>query len=109
MLIRADLKNYSADPYEKARVTFFVDGAEESVSEVDLDAGATTQVLFSCRFETPGSHVVAVELAVDDPLATDNHAAAAVNVWEQIDVVLVDGCSRVLSLCKEKPTFWRSL
>ena len=91
LLIRANVKNHGADPYEKARVTLFVDGTEDSVSQVDLDAGATTQVLFSCRFETPGSHVLAVELAVDDPLATDNHAAAAVNVWEQIDVVLVDG------------------
>ena len=91
LLIRANLKNHGADPYEKARATLFVDGTEESVSQVDLDAGATTQVLFSYRFEAPGSHVLTVELAVDDPLATDNHAAAAINVWEQIGVVLVDG------------------
>ncbi len=91
LLIRANVKNHGADPYEKARVTLFVDSAEDSVSQVDLDAGAVTQVLFSCRFETPGSHVLAVELGVDDPLATDNHAAAAVNVWDRIDVVLVDG------------------
>lgn len=91
LLIRASLKNHGTETYEKARVTLLRDGVEESVSQVDLNPQSTTQTLFECRFESAGSHVLTVELTVDDPLSTDNRYSAAVNVWEKIDVMLVDG------------------
>ncbi len=91
LLIRANIKNHGATRYDKARAALVVDGTEESMSQVDLAGETTTQALFSYRFESPGSHVLAVQLEVDDPLSTDNSAAAAVNVWDRIDIVLVDG------------------
>ncbi|MHC4405689.1 MAG: BatA domain-containing protein, partial [Planctomycetota bacterium] len=89
--VRAHLRNYGPKIYQGARVLFRVDGTQHSVSQITLGAQRTAQVLFTHRFKTPGSHVVEVEVAVDDRLDTDNRYAAAVPVLEQIEVLLVDG------------------
>ena len=89
--VRANLRNHGTKVYQGARVLFRIDGTQDSVSQVALGADQTAQTLFTCRFETPGSHVIEVEVAVDDQLETDNRYAAAVPVLERIDVLLVDG------------------
>jgi hypothetical protein len=89
--VRANLRNRGAKDYPGARVLFRVDGAQHSVSQITLGANQTAQALFTCQFKSPGSHVVEVEAAVDDQLATDNRYAAAAAVLEQIEVLLVDG------------------
>lgn len=91
VLVRVRIENHGTTEYEKARVALMLDGVEASVSQVDLEPQGTTQAVFTCQFDSPGSHVITVELAVDDPLATDNRLSAAINVWNQIDVLLVDG------------------
>ena len=89
--VRVNLRNHGPRVYENARVLFRVDGAQHSISQVTLGANRAAQTLFTCRFKTPGSHVVEVEAAVDDQLATDNRYAAAVPVLDQIEVLLADG------------------
>lgn len=89
--VRANLRNHGDVAAGNARVILKVDGKEQSVSQVSLAANTTTQSLFPCTFEQPGSHVIEVEVVVDDPLKTDNRFAAAVTIWDQIDVLLVDG------------------
>jgi hypothetical protein len=89
--VRANLFNHGNAPYETARVIMRIDGVESSVTQVSLTANGGTQVLFPCTFESPGSHVMEVEVVVDDKLATDNRYAAAVTVWESVNVLLVDG------------------
>ena len=89
--VRANLRNHGEIAASNARVILKVDGQEQSVSQVSLAANTTTQTLFPCTFEQPGSHVIEVEVLVDDPLQTDNKFAAAVTIWDQIDVLLVDG------------------
>lgn len=91
LYLRADLRNHGNKVYPNARVILNVDGTQQTISQVGLGANQTAQALFTCRFKTAGSHVVQVELAVDDPLQTDNRYAAAVPVLEQIPVLLVDG------------------
>jgi hypothetical protein len=91
VLVRVRIENHGSSEYEKARVALLLDGVEDSVSQVDLDPQGTTQAVFTCQFETPGSHVITAELAVDDPLSSDNRLSAAINVWNKIDVLLVDG------------------
>ena len=68
-----------------------VDGNPDSASQVALEPDAAAQVLFTCLFKTAGSHVVEIEAAVDDRLATDNRYAVSVNVLERIETLLVDG------------------
>jgi hypothetical protein len=89
--VRANVRNFGLSPVENARVVLKLDGAESTVSQIALTAGGTTQTLFPCRFEKPGSHVIEVEVVTDDPLKDDNRFAAAVTLWDNINVLLVDG------------------
>lgn len=89
--VRVTLKNHGETEYKSARVVMRIDGAESSVSQVTLSANGGTQVLFPCVFETPGSHVITAEVVVDDRLPTDNSYSAAVTVWDELKVLLVDG------------------
>ncbi len=89
--LRANLRNHGPKAYPKARVLLRLDGKHQSASEMTLEGRAAGQVLFSCRLETAGSHVIEVEAEVDDRLATDNLCAASVDVLDKIDVLLVDG------------------
>ena len=91
LAVRANLRNHSDTSQENARVILTVDGEEQSVSQLQLPPNASTQTLFPCSFKTSGSHVIEVQVAVDDPLSADNRFAAAVTIWDQIDVLLVDG------------------
>jgi hypothetical protein len=89
--VRANLRNHGGTPIENARVVLRLDGAESSVSQIALAANGTTQTLFPCSFEKAGSHVIEVEVIADDPLKDDNRYAAAVTIWDSINVLLVDG------------------
>ena len=89
--VRANVRNFGVSPVENARVVLKLDGAESTVSQISLTAGGTTQTLFPCRFEKAGSHVIEVEVVTDDPLKDDNRFAAAVSLWDSINVLLVDG------------------
>lgn len=93
LMLRANLRfDAGARQNENnVRVVLRIDGEEFSTSEVAIAEQGTTQALFPCKFETAGSHVVEVEVLVDDPLATDNRFAAAITVWDQIKVAVVDG------------------
>ncbi len=89
--VRANLRNHGSKAYQSARVLCRIDDEQHSISQVTLGANQTAQALFTCQFATPGSHVIEVEIAVDDQLETDNRYAAAVRALERIDVILVDG------------------
>jgi len=93
LMLRANIR-CDGEPGEgktKARVVLRIDGNEFSTAEVTIADQGTTQALFPCKFETAGSHVIEVEVVHDDPLPTDNRFAAAITVWDQIPVTLVDG------------------
>jgi hypothetical protein len=92
--VRANLRNHGSQFYNNARVVFRVDDRQVSMSQVNLAPQATSQVLFVHQFSETGSHVLEIELAVEDKLETDNRFTAAVNVLEQIPILLVDGDPR---------------
>lgn len=89
--VRANLLNHGSRAVDNARVILRQDGAEAAISQVTLPANAATQVLFPCRFDQAGSHVLEVEVVTDDPLQIDNYYRAAVTVWDRIHVLIVDG------------------
>lgn len=91
LAVRANIRNHGIAAIDNARAIFRIDGAESSVSQVSLAANGDTQVLFPCTFEKAGSHVMEVEVVADDPLTDDNRYAAAVTIWDSINVMLVDG------------------
>ncbi len=89
--LRANLHNHGPRPYPAARVLLRVDGKPDSASQIALEPNAAAQVLFACQFKTAGSHVIEIEAAVEDRLATDNFCAASIPVLDRIGVLLVDG------------------
>jgi len=88
---RVGVRNHGSHPYPNARVLFRIDGAQQDASQIPIAARTATQVLFTHRFQVAGSHVVNVEVSVDDALKTDNRYRAAIPVLERINVLLVDG------------------
>lgn len=89
--VRVNVRNHGDSESKSGRLVLKVDGKEQAVSQITLAANSTAQALFPCEFDTPGSHVFEVDMLVDDALKADNRLAAAVTIWDQIDVLLVDG------------------
>ena len=92
--IRATLRNLSNENFEgNLRVRLLVDHNDSVMDEATISLGpqATNQVSFTHQFETVGPKVLHVEIVVADDLPHDNRRSVAVNVIDQIGVLLVDG------------------
>lgn len=89
--VRATLHNYGQTDLPNVRVALNIDGQEESVTQLNLTAGGSTQTLFPVSFSTAGSHLVEVAIVAEDSLPNDNRRSAAITVWDEIRVLLVDG------------------
>ena len=72
------------------KIELWVDGVRVDQKTVDLPADTDTQITFMHQFIEPGSHTVSVR-APEDQLPIDNQRFLALNVKEQIDVLLVRG------------------
>jgi len=90
-IVRAAVANSSPDDAPAASVHFLVDGFRQQDSPPrPVSAGATEQWEFRHVFRNPGVHTVVVELP-NDNLAKDDRRYLAVEVRENIRVLLVDG------------------
>jgi hypothetical protein len=56
-----------------------------------LAAGQSTTIRFDHAFESSGSNWIKVSCDAVDALAADNQAVAAVQVWQKIPVLIIDG------------------
>lgn len=88
--VRVNLRNHGERAYQNLRVYCRVDANEHAASQVALAGGETAQVLFTMKFDTGGSHLIELEADAPD-LKADNRYLAAVNVLEQMPVLLIDG------------------
>jgi hypothetical protein len=88
--LRAHLRNFGNASYTDLKVVLRVDGKEQDVAQLALAPERRGQVLFTHRFEKPGSHTVEVE-ALADSLRADNVFFASVSVSDRLPVLLVDG------------------
>ncbi len=89
--VRANLKNHGDTAHPSLRVYFKVDNQERGVAQIALAPHETGQVLFTHTFDAAGSHVVAVEADAPDSLKQDNSLLAAVPVWDNLPVLLING------------------
>lgn len=89
--LRVNLRQWGRTDSGTQRVQLSIDGESIGQTQVNIPGDSTTQVLFPIRFEKAGSHVVEVEVLSDDPLPSDNVLKASMDVWDVIEVVLVDG------------------
>jgi hypothetical protein len=90
--IRTRLTNSGAKSASNRKIYFEVDGqrlADKTISvRVEPDGQATIE--FEHRFQTPGSHVVAVSIDADN-LPGDDRSEAAIGITDALPVLLVDG------------------
>jgi len=89
--VRARIRSYASKDYTAAEVSLTLDDQPISTVQTALKAGGTADVLFRCRSETAGSHVLTVSLSADDLLAADNRRSAAIDLLDSVPVLLVDG------------------
>lgn len=89
--VRTRLRSYAAKDFNTTEVSLTLDGQPVSTVQTEVKAGGTADVLFRCRSETPGSHVVTVTVSADDLLGTDNQRSAALEILNSVPVLLVDG------------------
>ena len=89
--VRAGIRNFDASSSSNVRLSLKIDGVEQSVTQVALSPNSLTQTLLPVSFDQTGSHVIDVQLAADDVLETDDRYSAAITVWDNINVLLVDG------------------
>lgn len=89
--MQARLKSYSSRDLSAASVSLLLDGQPVSTVQTALKARGTAEVLFRCRSETPGSHILTVSAAVDDLLPSDNQQSAAIDLLDAVRVLLIDG------------------
>ncbi|MHC5039904.1 MAG: BatA domain-containing protein, partial [Planctomycetota bacterium] len=75
---------------EDVSVEFLVDGNPWASTHLTIPAGERQSALFSPVFRTPGPHWVTARLGADS-LAVDDERFYALQVREQIRVLLVDG------------------
>ncbi len=99
--VRASIRNYGIAEIPSARILLKHNDREVAVVQTALQPSGITQVLFPFQFEQPGSQVLSVEVVSADPLPTDNHLSASVNIWKSLQVVLVDGAPGSLPLQSE--------
>jgi hypothetical protein len=88
--IEAELKNFGHLPRNGQPVELLVDGRRADEETVDLAAGASAPVAFSCRFDTPGDHAVEVRMKPDG-LEVDDSRWMTVAVKQCLRVLCVDG------------------
>ena len=94
VMIRATIRNFSQEAFEgNLQVNLFADQNETAIDEAVVSVGpfASTQVAFTHHFKTPGPKVIHAEIQITDDLPNDNRRSTALNVIEQIKVLLVDG------------------
>ncbi|MFO0909281.1 MAG: VWA domain-containing protein [Isosphaeraceae bacterium] len=89
-VVRATVKNFGNSPTTGLRVRLIVDGSLGPEQTVDVPAGEELPVVFTQAFDTPGDHLLEVQIG-DDILKLDNRRWLAVPVREQVRVLLVDG------------------
>lgn len=82
----------SAGGMPAAPVQLIVDGRAVATQQVQgLAAGQSQTIRFETTFAQPGSHWVKVQAEAVDALEADNAAVAAVQVWQKVPVLVIDG------------------
>ncbi|MCA9248931.1 MAG: BatA domain-containing protein, partial [Planctomycetales bacterium] len=84
------VRNFGQQLQSRQTARLLIDGAAVRDAYFDIQAGATSTVSFSHRFDSPGRHVVEVVLG-DDLLAADNRRWLSTEVESQLNVLCVRG------------------
>lgn len=87
----ATLRNAAELPANDLRVVWSIDGKSLEPRVVSIDAKSTATNRLTHTIDQPGMHEVAVMISRGDALVDDNRRSVAVEVMDEINVLLVDG------------------
>ncbi|MDB4339048.1 BatA domain-containing protein [Rubripirellula sp.] len=87
----ATVRNASDSPIRDVRLAWMLDGAEISRSTLTIAARSTTVARLTHRIDDVGVHALAVVVEHADAVLEDNRRSLAIDVIDEIDVLLVDG------------------
>lgn len=89
--LRARVRNHGQIEATEVRLRLKVNNTTVDETEIAVAGNATAQALFVHKFQEAGSQVIEVELDAGDDLRTDDSYRVAIDVLENIRVLLVDG------------------
>ena len=90
--LSATVTNTAAGAVTAEMVEFSVDGEVIGTAELgELVEGAAGSAIFDHRFEEPGPHVISARILCEDDLTGDNRIDRAVNVLEDLPVLIIEG------------------
>lgn len=87
----ATVRNASDLPLRDIRLTWFLDGVEVGQSLVTVAARSSTVARLTHRIDQVGVHVLTVSVEHADALMEDNRRSLAIDVIDEINVLLVNG------------------
>ncbi|MEO1527580.1 MAG: BatA domain-containing protein [Planctomycetota bacterium] len=87
----AVLRNNSELPANDLRLVWSIDGEPLEPRVISVDAKSTKANRLTHTIDTPGMHEVSVSVDRGDALVDDNRRSLAVEVMQEINVVLIDG------------------
>ena len=102
--IEATVHNVSSQPQRSVPVSLWVGSQQREVRAVDIPANATASVSFTTSFSAAGTRTGSIMIAIQDSLSLDNRRYFAVDLAEQLQVLLVK--SRSGSLRVLDPAFY---
>ena len=88
--INAKIHNHGDQPAENVPIVLRVAGIEVASRRLTVPPNGATQVAFDCQIESPGTHVLNVQIDDLNGLAGDNTSDQIVNVRTPLRVLLVD-------------------
>lgn len=88
--VSATIRNHGDQPAENVSAVLQVAGTEVASRKLSVPANGSTQAVFDCQIESPGTHVVNITIEDLAGPAGDNSSDHVVNVRLPIKVLLVD-------------------
>jgi len=88
---QATVRNASDLPVRDLRLTWYLDGSEVGQASLTVAARSSTVARLTHRIDQVGVHLLTVSVEHADVLLEDNQRSIAVDVIDEIKVLLVDG------------------
>jgi len=100
--LHVTVTNTGSESMPDRSVELYVDDRKRAEQEVGLlHAGASNTLEFQHQFSRPGSHLIRAKLTGEDRIALDDATYLAVEVYDRLGVLLVDGAPSAQPLRSE--------
>lgn len=95
MEIRANVANSGVTAVSNVAVTLHADAHVLARKTVEIPGNSKTQIVFTCQFDTVGSHLITAKLEDTGPVRGDDASHLAVRVTDRIRALVIDNQSHL--------------